>query len=114
MYPFFISGLLSADGCIEITKKHIGKPCAIIFSYSSNCLNFIEKLQNYFIENLNISKTKIKKNKTKNINYSVRYTGNQATTILNFIYKNTNDLTRCERKYNIFMDHLANVSNSTI
>lgn len=114
MYNFFISGLLSTDGCIEIKKIHIGKPCAITFSYSSNCLDFIEELQNYLIEKLNITKTTIKKNKTKrkNINYSLRYTGNQATTILQFIYQNTDSLTRCERKYKLFADHLTSVSNS--
>lgn len=114
MYSFFISGLLSTDGCIEIRKNYIGKPCAITFSYSSNCLDFIEKLQSYLIERLNITKTTIKQNKTKrkNINYSLRYSGNQAATILEFIYKDTNELTRCDRKYKIYTDHLTSVSNS--
>jgi hypothetical protein len=46
--------------------------------------------------------------------YALRYSGNQATTILNFIYNNTDPLTRCKRKYDIFQNHLACVSNSMI
>lgn len=114
MYSFFISGLLSTDGCIEIRNKYKGNPCAITLSYSSNCLNFVEKLQNYLMTKLKLTKTVIKQNKTKrkNINYSLRYSGNQATTILKYIYNDTDSLTRCKRKYDIFQNHLACVSNS--
>ena len=116
MYSYFISGLLSADGCVRLDKRRENKICGLEFSYSSNCHEFIMKMKNYLINELNLSNTKIKQNitKRKNINYSLRYTGNQATTILNFIYKDTDPLTRCKRKYDIFQDHLACVSNSII
>ncbi len=116
MYSFFISGLLSTDGCVEIDDRRKNKPCALVFSYSSNCLSFIKALQNYLIKELKISKTTIKKNitKRKNINYALRYSGKQATTILDYIYNETDPLTRCKRKYDIFQDHLACVSNSII
>jgi hypothetical protein len=108
MYPCFISGLLSTDGCIRIDSRRIGKPCGLEFSYSSNSLDFIENLQKYIIGILQISQTKIKINKTnrKNKNYSIRYTGEQAVKILNFIYDACTELTRCERKFNLYQNFL--------
>lgn len=116
MYPYFISGLLSTDGCVRIDSRRKTKLCGIEYSYSSNCLKFIIELQNFLIKELNISKTSIKKNTTKrkNINYSLRYSGKQASIILDYIYKNSSPLTRCKRKYDIFQGYLACVSNSII
>lgn len=115
-YDIFISGLLSTDGCVRIDKRRANKICGIEFSYSSNCYNFVLDLQNFLINKISVSKTKIKKNRTKrkNINYSLIYSGNQAIKILNYIYNKTNSLTRCKRKYDIFQNQLACVSNSII
>ena len=44
MYPYFISGLLSTDGCVRIDSRRNGLPCSIEFSYSSNCFKFLYKL----------------------------------------------------------------------
>jgi hypothetical protein len=114
MYAFFISGLLSTDGCIRIDNRRKNKSCGIEFSYSSNCLDFIKKLQAHLINELNISKTKIKYNitKRKNINYSLRYTGKHAVHILEYIYSNTDETTRCKRKFDIYQNYLTCVSNS--
>lgn len=103
MYSFFISGLLSTDGCIEIIKNRPYNP--LVFSYCSNCLDFVKNLQNYLISKLNLTETKIKvsiKNR-KNPNYVLRYTGHQAKLILDYIYNKTNYLTRCDRKYKLFL-----------
>lgn len=116
MYSFFISGLLSADGCIRIDNRRKNTACSIEFSYSSNCLDFVEKLQTHLISEIGISKTKIKHNTTKrkNINYSLRYTGNNAIHILEYIYSNTDETTRCKRKFDIYQNYLTCVSNSII
>lgn len=116
MYSFFISGLLSTDGCIRIDNRRKNKSCGIEFSYSSNCLDFVEKLQTHLIAELNISKTKIKHNitKRKNTNYSLRYTGHNAVRILEYIYANTDETTRCKRKFDIYQNYLTCVSNSMI
>lgn len=116
MYSFFISGLLSTDGCIKIDNRRTNQLSGLEFSYSTNCYDFALKLQNHLIKELSISKTKIKENitKRKNTNYSIRYTGTQAKIILDYIYQNTTDLTRCKRKYDLFTNHLACVSNSMI
>ena len=116
MYSYFISGLLSTDGCVRTDSRRKNKMSSIEFSYSSNSLEFIKNLQNYFIKTLNISETKIKVNNTKrnSINYSLRYTGLQANQILQWIYANTTNLTRCQRKYNLYQNYLTSVSNSTI
>lgn len=116
MYSYFISGLLSTDGCVRIDKRRKNKVCSLEFSYSSNCNDFILSLQNHLISELSISRTKIKENikNRKNINFSLRYSGSQAVKILNYIYNNTNHLTRCQRKYYIFINYLTCVSNSII
>lgn len=111
MIPCFISGLLSTDGCVELRKKYIGNPCAIEFSYSSNCLSFVESLQNFLTETLKINRTKIKINKTKrkNKNYSLRYSGSHAKIILDWIYNQTNSETQCKRKYDIYQKYLTSL-----
>jgi hypothetical protein len=116
MYSYFISGLLSTDGCVRVDERRKNQTCGIEFSYSSNCQDFVIKLQEHLINKINVSKTKIKENitKRKNANYSLRYSGNQAVTILNYIYNNTDSLTRCKRKYDIFQNYLTCVSNSII
>lgn len=116
MYSYFISGLLSTDGCILSHKNRKNVLSGLEFSYSSNSKSFIISLQNYLINKLELTKTKIKENVNGrvNTNYSVRYSGSQAVKILNFIYNDTNDLTRCKRKYEIFQNHLTRASNSII
>jgi hypothetical protein len=120
MYQYFISGLLSTDGCIRVDSRRKNKAYGIEFSYSSNCLDFIEKLRSHLCKTLNIKEEGhikvLKKNKKrKNPNYSLRYTGTSAAKILDWIYQNTNPLTRCKRKYDIYQNHLlACVSNSII
>jgi len=119
MYPFFISGLLSTDGCISIDKRRQNLPCSIEFSYSSNCLDFIKQLRSYFSQIFNFPdtgyiKTLSANKKRKNPNYNLRYSGTKAIKILNHIYENTNHLTRCKRKYDIYQNYLTNVSNSII
>jgi hypothetical protein len=120
MYPFFVSGLLSTDGCIRVDMRRKNQPCSIEFSYSSNCLEFIEQLRSYLSTTLkleNIGHIKISKanKKRKNPNYSLRYTGTIANQILNWIYQNTTTLTRCQRKYDIYQNYLITcVSNSII
>lgn len=111
MMPYFISGLLSTDGCVELLKRRTGNNCAIEFSYSSNCLEFINNLQLYLKNKLNLSLTKIKVNKTKrkNKNYALRYSGTQAKLILEWIYDRTNENTRCKRKYDIFQKYLISL-----
>jgi hypothetical protein len=117
MYQFFISGLLSTDGCIRVDKRRLGQPCGIEFSYSSNCLQFIKDLRSYISNIFNYPdegyiKTLPKNKKRKNANYNLRYSGSKALAILNWIYDNTNNLTRCKRKYEIYQNYLASVSNS--
>lgn len=113
LYPLFISGLLSTDGCVRIDNRRKNSLSGLEFSYSSNCLDFILKLQNHLINELNISKTIIKKiiKNRKNINYCLRYSGFQAKLILDYIYNKTTNQTRCDRKYQIY---LTCVSNSII
>ena len=119
MYPFFISGLLSTDGCIRTDSRRKNQMCSIEFSYSSNCLEFVEHLRAHLstildIDNFGHIKTLKANKKRKNPNYSLRYTGSTAKQILNWIYQNTNELTRCKRKYNLYQDYLTCVSNSMI
>lgn len=119
MYHFFISGLLSTDGCIRIDSRRKNKPCGIEISYSSNCLDFIMKLRQHLSKQLDMIedghiKTLKANKKRKNANYSLRYTGTNAVKILNYIYENTDILTRCKRKYNIYQNYLTCVSNSMI
>jgi uncharacterized protein YuzE len=119
MYPFFISGLLSTDGCIRIDARRKNKMCGIEFSYSSNCLDFIEKLRSHlsnilYLEDKNHIKIMKANKKRKNPNYALRYTGANANKIINYIYQNTDKLTRCERKYDLYQNYLTCVSNSII
>jgi hypothetical protein len=55
MYSFFISGLLSTDGCVRIDSRRKNKPSSIEFSYSSNCLKFVEQIRSYLSKKLNLS-----------------------------------------------------------
>lgn len=70
MYSFFVSGLLSTDGCIRIDKRRKNSLSGLEFSYSSNCLDFIKNLQDYLIDELGINKTQIKKI-LKNVKISI-------------------------------------------
>jgi hypothetical protein len=119
MYQFFVSGLLSTDGCVRIDDRRKNQSCGIEFSYSSNCLDFVQKLRHYLSNTLDIAedghiKTIKRSKKRKNPNYSLRYSGTNATKILTWIYENTSPITRCQRKYDIYRNHLACVSNSII
>jgi len=112
MYPLFVSGLLSTDGCVRIDQRRKDQPCGIEFSYSSNCLEFVKRLRSHLSKTLNIDETghikTLKRNKKrKNSNYSLRYSGTNAISVLNWIYQNTTPLTRCQRKYDIYQNYLA-------
>jgi len=109
MYKYFISGLLSTDGCVRIDKRRANNKCAIEFSYSSNCLPFIKNLQNFLHKKLNTPNDigiKINSTKRKNTNYSLRFSGTNASKILDYIYSQSSSETRCERKYNIYNNYI--------
>jgi hypothetical protein len=118
LLSYFISGLLSTDGCVRVDSRRISQSCGIEFSYSSNCLDFIKSLQYKLSEKLKINNDghiKICKasSKRKNNNYSLRYTGSSARQILDFIYANTDELTRCKRKYDIYQKYIISLESQT-
>lgn len=88
----FIRGYFDGDGCIcySCNKLHFN---------TVSTLEFLEKLQNIFVEEIGLNKTKIDKSGKARI---IRYSGNNnCHKIMNFLYKDATIY--FERKYNIFL-----------
>lgn len=97
----FISGLHATDGSIyELTNKYNGK--SINWNYTTVCLPFLikmkETLEN-FIPTLGKVKIKTRIHKNNNLSYSITYSTQNTLKICNWMYSNTNELIRCNRKY---------------
>ncbi len=107
-FKYFLSGLHSADGCNE---NHIRRKNKVVinkgfrWSYTSVCYDFITKIQNRIKLILPDIKITLHKriHKNNNISYSLRVIGKMAVKLCNWMYSNTSKLTKCYRKYQIFL-----------
>jgi hypothetical protein len=101
-YSHFIRGLYDGDGSICIVKSKVIENInfrANIIS-SLECVNYIK----VYLESINISSNKIFSKHDQNIHYITF--GKDVIKFLNWIYKDSSEETRLDRKYNKFIDNL--------
>jgi len=92
----FIRGVYDGDGSISgYRRTHLQ------FMIAGN-RPFMEQIQEILIKECNLNKTRIYPLKGKA--HKVQYTGIQVLKILNFIYKDSNQGIRLDRKYGKFLD----------
>lgn len=95
----FIRGLNDADGCFSISNRN-----EITFSLISTT-SMCDSIQDIFIQELGLSKTKHNKTQTNNI-VRLRYSGvNNLLKIYKFLYKNKNSIC-LNRKKDIIESYL--------
>jgi hypothetical protein len=111
MYQYFISGLHSTDGCNynrKIKSIHKNKTYnnrALDWNYTSVCYDFIIKVKQH-IENVlpDVSMKLVERTHANgNKSYCIHTTGKRAIKLCDWMYANTDKLTRCERKYQIYL-----------
>ena len=95
LMPHFLRGVFDGDGYIGGKKvTHIQ------FEISGN-RPFLQQIQNILVNECGINQVKIYPLYPlgKNKGYKLQYTGSQIFRILDFLYKNSSNRTRLERKY---------------
>jgi len=104
----FILGFSDADGCFSIDKKR-GLRFSLI-----GVEKFMEDIQNILIDNCNVNKNKLQKHQITPYIKSLVYSGDkQLKSIVNFLYKDANELLFLPRKYNIVKNYFnLNCSSS--
>jgi len=94
----FIRGVFDGDGSVYFRKN--GYPFAGICG-TKKLMSYISKsIDLHFTEHTNKTKT----------NYTIQYTGDRAKDFLKFIYKNSTENIRMDRKYNKVLEY----SNGTV
>ena len=115
--PFFISGYLAADGCISYNKLW---DCPIL-QFSSCSYNFLNDLQKLLIKQTGIkdknyvreaqrSKGSFPSNKKC---YNMVFYKLKAIKCCDWIFDPTTELTRCNRKYNKYVEYKRRLLNNT-
>jgi len=107
--PAFISGFLAADGSIFIADKKRGY---LRITFSSCSLVFLESIQNLLCNGIGIKKNNITKTKPKNqyakkMFYCLIFNGQNAVKVCQYLYDNTTPETRSDRKFQVYLDHIA-------
>ena len=102
----FISGYLTADGCLS-GKNNV--MCLLFVSCSSDFLNSLQKvlIDRTSIKNRNYLKEKVKSKRTfptKNKTYELRLYGENVIKCCDYIFANTTEKTRLARKYNKYIE----------
>ena len=100
MIPFFISGFLAADGSSQIYRY---KYLEFHLTFASTSLSFVNS-----IRDIVDYKTKIYKRLPIGISkkplYTLRYSNKVAIKACDYIYEGSIEETRCNRKYNNYID----------
>ena len=95
----FIRGYFDGDGSVYLNKSKRNYSLCVNFI---GTYDFLNELNNYFIENLdNYTKTNIYKKENGN-SYFILKTRNQATSILDFLYNDSSIF--LERKFNKYIN----------
>jgi hypothetical protein len=92
----FIRGCWDGDGSVYIDKQNN----SISASFVSGSKEFIEELLNNLYKNGLPKRTLYQNEKS----YYFRYTGNQCKLLAEFLYKNSNESMRLDRKYKLFQE----------
>lgn len=95
LHSHFIRGYFDGDGCIYKTKKE-----QIMISFCSGSNSFLVELSNILKSN-NILVKKIKKDKRHNL-YSFSISLKSTSLFLSFLYKDSTEETRLDRKYSFY------------
>jgi len=109
LMPFFISGYLAADGCVSFNRLWN----CFILQFTSISYNFLDDLQKFLIKETGIKNKNYicEKKKTRgsfpsnNPCYDLRFYKKNAIKICDWIFNPTTELTRCDRKYNRYIDY---------
>lgn len=101
-YSHFIRGLYDGDGSICLKKSNIIK----YINFQVNIISSLECVAHIkeYLESINISSNKIFSKHEQNIHYITF--GKDAIKFLDWIYKDSTEKTRLDRKYNKFIDNL--------
>jgi transposase len=110
LMPFFISGYLATDGCIYITKKtnslNIG-----FYSCSKQHLNdlgcFLSDKTSVPLHSA-YERKNIRGHLGKKPLYILAYSWRQAETVCEYIFRNTSEKTRSDRKFSIYTNFMRN------
>lgn len=116
LLPFFISGYLAADGCVSYNKLW---ECSSL-SFSSCSYEFLNSLQKILIKNTEIKDrnyiTEHKQSKdafpSNKKHYLLVLYKKKAIACCNYIFNSTTELTRCDRKYNRYVDYKKLLDNT--
>lgn len=93
----FVRGIFDGDGSISGNDKSHIQLCIV------GNKPFLEQIQDFFIRNLKISKTKIYPLTQSNA-YKLQYTGSQIFKVLKSLYYKSNNNIRLTRKYKKYLD----------
>lgn len=108
LYSHFIRGMFDGDGSIFIKKSKVKKNMRFGVNIIST-FDGVEFMKQY-LESINIVSNKIVSNKDQNIHYIIFHKG--AIDFLEWIYKDSTDETRLNRKYHTYMDNLDAILNT--
>ena len=107
--PAFVSGFLAADGSIMMCDK---KRNYLRICFGSCTYSFLKNIQKYFCNILNIKENKIVTKNPKGISkkpmYYVIFNCSNAEKICKYLYDNTTEITRSDRKFQVYLDYLQN------
>ena len=96
LMPDFLRGVYDGDGSISGKDRSHLQLCIV------GNKPFLEYIQNIFIKQIKINKTKIYDMKNC-LAKRIQYTGIQTIKILDFFYKNSDNNTRLDRKYKNYL-----------
>lgn len=100
--PHIIRGIFDGDGSISLSRK-TGYPSARICG--------TKNVVDYITDYVGIHNTL---HPNSDINYTIQYTGERALQFLNYIYKDSIDSTRMDRKYNKYLEALQWSNNGRV
>ena len=98
LLPFYFRGLIDGDGCIYISKR--GYLQVTITSCHRDILDYIREMTKslYGIDSYVYSEN--------NRKYRIYFNGKNALELLDFLYKNSNENNRLDRKYDIYTQYI--------
>lgn len=102
----FIRGVFEGDGWIS------GKKVTHIQLGIAGNKPFLQHIQNTLMRNCDISKTKLYPLSHTGRAYKLQYTGQQIFKILDFLYKDSSDQIRLDRKYQKALGFKGNFKNN--